>query len=71
VETDSSDWVDPVLTTKTRKVLGKPKGRTGRTEAIAVLVVRKIISEVGINHVGGRSELGNENSINSTEAYSS
>jgi hypothetical protein len=29
------------------------------------------VSEVGTNHVGGRLELGNESSINSTEAHSS
>lgn len=68
---DMSDCIHPVSPPKTGKGLGKPKGRTGRKEAITFLGGGKSVSEVGINHVSGRLELGNESSINSTEANSS
>jgi hypothetical protein len=68
---DSSDWFHPVSPLKTGKVLEKSKGRTGRKEAITFLGGGKSVSEVDINHVGGRLELGNESSVNSTDANSS
>jgi len=68
---DSSDWFHPASPPKTGKDLGKPKGQTGRKEAIAFLGGEESVSEVDTNHVGGRLKLGNESSINSTDAYSS
>jgi hypothetical protein len=66
-----SDQVHPISPLKTRKVLGKPKGRTGRKEAMTFLSGGKRVSEADTNHVGGRLELGNESSINSTDADAS
>ena len=68
---DISDYIHPVSPPKTGKGLGKPKGRTGRKEAMTFLGGGKSVSEVGTNRVSGRSELGNESSINSTDANSS
>jgi hypothetical protein len=68
---DISDYIHPVSPPKTGKGLGKPKGRTGRKEAIPFLGGEKSVSEVDTNHASGRSELGNESWINSTEAHSS
>jgi hypothetical protein len=71
VETYLSDQIGPVSPPKTGEGLGKPKGRTGRKEAITFLGGEKGISEVDTNHVSGRLGLGNESSVNSTDAYSS
>jgi hypothetical protein len=71
VEVDISDYIHPVSPPKTGKGLGKPKGRTGRKEAMTFLGGENSVSEVDINHVGGRLKLGNESSINSTDANSS
>jgi hypothetical protein len=68
---DLSDQIHSVPSPKTRKVLGKPKGRTGRKEAITFLGDGISTSEVETNLVGGRPELGNESSVTSLEAYTS
>jgi len=68
---DISDYIHPVSPPKTGKGLGKPKGRTGRKEAIPFLGGGKSVSEVGTNHGSGRDQLGNESDFNSTDAYSS
>jgi hypothetical protein len=66
-----SDQIYPVSPPKTRKVLGKPKGRTGRKEAITFLGGEERVSEAGTNHEGGRERLGNESVLTLTEADSS
>ena len=68
---DISDYIHPVSPPKTGKGLGKPKGRTGRKEAITFLGGGTSVSEVDTNHVSGRLGLGNESSVNSTDANSS